>query len=226
MKYLSVTLLCLLAATINAANDNAPSSSTKNSNAASSAKEGKKVNTVAAKFATVNLQLICPRDGQDTGALYWRDAINAIKESLKPGDAELQKKDEAYEKGRKEIESLAKSGMVTQEAMQKKAQDLYRQEQELNMSLQKRQQFIAEEMANAEKAFYPKLERVLNTIRKEQGLDMIFSSAVVISADANHKFDLTEQVRKMLDVEYETEKKAEAEKNAKSANAKKGAIAA
>lgn len=200
MKYLSITVLSLLAATAFAAPE---------------AKEGKKVTenkvvATAPKIATINLQLIKPRDGQDAGALYWKDLINDLKEALKAGDSELQKLDENYAKGRKEIESLSKSNMATQDTLQRKAEDLYRLEQDLSMKMQKRQAFIAEELRKAEEVLDPKVEKILTAIRKEQGWDFVMRNEVIVSMDSSSKFDLTQQVLNALNSDYDKEKKAKA----------------
>lgn len=202
MKYLSITILSLLVVST--------------AFAAQVTKEGKKVTTeikaTTPKIATINLTLIKPRDGQDAGTLQWRDFINELKEALKPGDTELQKLDENYAKGRKEIESLQQTRMATPETLQRKAEDLYRLEAELSAKMQKRQSFITEELRKAEDVLDPKIDVILNNLRKAQGWDLVLRNEVIVSIDKNSKFDLTQQVLDILNAEYQKEKKAKAEK--------------
>lgn len=181
-------------------------------------KESRKA--VTPKIAFVNLQrIITDKSNLSKGSIEWNDLYAKIQKTIEPEDKELMELEDKFEKGRSEFEELQKSmksGLSNQDALRRKYEEVGRIEMELRNRLQQRESFTQNELSKAQAQIGPKLDKIINQTRKNQGWDIILRAEVVLSSD--EKFDITDQILEQLNKEYLEEQKAkkEAEKSSKS----------
>jgi Skp family chaperone for outer membrane proteins len=147
------------------------------------------------KFCIIDIRRILPQDpeGLKSGSDEWRELFNKLQETLKSADQE-------YKKKISELESLQKSGISSQEALRKK----YKEEIEpLEAQLQ---QFAYNELNKAQAVVGPKIENALEKVVAAQGWDMPLNREAVPLRKINKNFDITDDVLRILNAEFASEK--------------------
>jgi Skp family chaperone for outer membrane proteins len=175
---------------------------------------------IAPTLAYVNIQKIITLDKNllSRASDEWRNLYNKLQETLEPANKEIAKLEEAFEKGKSEFEQMQdsmKKGLVGQEALKRKYEDVGRLEYELRLRFQERETFAQNELNKAQAQVGPKLDKVVNEVRKARGLDMIIRAEVVLSAADDPRFDITDDVLAKLNKDYAQEQKLKKEAQAK-----------
>lgn len=161
-----------------------------------------------AKIAFVNIQrIITTEDGLlNDAAEEWKELFKKLKKTLEPIDKELKELQEKGTKAGNEFESLQKSSLANKEALQRKYEEVARLEMQFRQGIQDREKLVQKELNDANSKVAPKVEKVIDKLRSEQGWDLILRGEVVISASKG--FDLTNEVLTRLNKDYTAEKKA------------------
>ena len=182
---------------------------------------------VAPKIAFVNLQQIVTLDPAFVAqcADEWQELYARIQKKIEPLDKALAALEERYLKGKTEFETLSKGGLAKQEALETKYREVLHIENELRSKGQEHQALAQEEVAKAQAAIGPKIDKAINDIRVRKGYDMILRRDAVLASDA--KFDVTREVRFELNKRFVEDQKhaAKAETPKQSAQSAKTASA-
>lgn len=173
---------------------------------------------VTTKIAYVYLGRIMTIDSNalPKASTEWKDMFDKLQQSLEPVNAELQKLEERFKKGRTEFESLQKSGLSSREALQRKAEEMAKLEYELRQSMQEREEFAQRELNRMQSVIAPKVETILKKIKEDQGWDAIERGENLLLVTP--KFDLTQQVLDQLNKQYAAEQEAKKKEEQKKAS--------
>ncbi len=161
----------------------------------------------ALKIAYVNLNRVMTFDPGllPSSSQEWQKNYALLQETLSPIEVELKALEDKFEKGRVEFESLQKSGLVSNEALQQKYEEVAKTELELRRRFQEREQFAQEEVKKIHLKMAPNIEKVIQEIREKHGYTMVLRSEFVIDADKN--LDITSEVLSLMDKQYMQEAK-------------------
>lgn len=172
------------------------------------------------KIAFVNINKIITLDPNilEKASYEWKELYNKLQVTIEPADKELKELEEKFEKVKKEFEDLQKSGVASNEALQRKYEEAARIELNLRKRLQERDQFVQNELNKAQLIVARKIEAAIKKLKAAQGWNMIIRGEYVI--DADEYYDLTQEVLEIVNKEYLAEK-AKKEKEAKEAEQKR-----
>lgn len=175
-------------------------------------KMDKTMNNSSLKIAYVNLNKILTFDSAllPTSSKEWQKNYISLQESLSPIEVELKALEEKFEKGRNEFESLQKSGLASNEALQQKYEELAKLELELRKRLQEREQFAQEEIKKIQLKISPKIEKAIREIKIADNYNLVLRSEFVIDADQD--MDITSQVLDIMNKQYTQENKEQESK--------------
>lgn len=144
-----------------------------------------------ARVAYVDVQFVASNSSQGKVAAQQLEALNKKKMD------ELSEKSKALEGARAK---LSQGGTVmNQSAVAQLQKDIERQERELQFAQQDAQTEVGELRTKLLEDFQTKLNPILEEIRKERGLHMIFSAGDSGLAAADRGLDLSQDVIKKLD---------------------------
>lgn len=176
----------------------------------------KEVKSKMTKVAYVDYQQLMALDKKNlTKAVdEWQDEISEVEQELKPLDQSLQNLDKKYADGITEIQSMRKSELTSQAAMQRKAQEVGQLEYQLRQKMQEREAVLNKKLSEARAKVKPKIDKVIDEVRQEQNWDIIFKVAQD-AVSAKSEFNLTDTVRNKVNGNYSSELKAKAEAKAK-----------
>lgn len=159
-------------------------------------------------IAYVNLNKIITFDPSllSSSSQEWQKHYILLQEALSPLEVELKALEEKFEKGRTEFESLQKSGLASNEALQQKYEDIARIELELRKKFQEREHFAQEEVKKIQLKMTPNIEKAIHEIRQDKGYTMVVRSEFVVEADPS--LDITSDVLSIMNKSYLEEIKA------------------
>lgn len=175
---------------------------------------------VSAKIAVVDVRRIVTQDPEmlKTASDEWKELFGKLQEVLKPANREIVELEERYRKKASEIESLQKSGVSSKEMLRKKyEEEVAPLEYQLQNQYQQYQRFSYDELGKAQAALAPKIETAIDEICAVQGWDFPISREMIPSRRLNKKYDITDDVLRLLNKQFADEKA----KKAKAAAPKK-----
>ncbi len=168
---------------------------------------------VQAKIAVVDVRRIITQDLEllKTASDEWRDLFGKIQEVLKPATQEIKELEERYRKKVQELEALQKSGVSSREALRKKyEEEVAPLEYQHQNQTQQYQRFSYDEMAKAQAILGPKIEEAIDNICAVQGWDFAINREAIPSRRLNNKFNITDDVLRLLNQRYADEKSKKA----------------
>ncbi len=182
------------------------------------------------KIAVVNMYQIFASDpkGLATASDEWRTLFNEIQEQLKPVKTEIEELDGKYKKLRAELVELEKKGVGEIEALQKskiasektlreksealqaKLEEKYVREvrpieMQLRNQVMQAEQFFKGALDEAQAKIATKIDKISEEIQESQGWDIILKGEVALGK-VNKRFDLTDEVLRVLNKRYAQEK--------------------
>jgi Skp family chaperone for outer membrane proteins len=164
---------------------------------------------VSAKIAVVDVRRIVTQDPEllKTASEEWKELFGKIQEVLKPANKEIMDLEERYRKKASEIESLSKSGVSSKEMLRKKyEEEVAPLEYQLDMQYKQYQRFSYDELGKAQALLGPKIEAAIDDICAVQGWDFPINRESIPSKRLNKKFDITDDVLRLLNKNYADEK--------------------
>ena len=187
-------------------------SNDKKSNKTKSVKE----KSMEFKVAYVNINKIITFDPNllPNSSQEWKKHYSLFQSKLEPVESELKDLQSKFEKGGQEFESLQKSGIASNEALQKKYEEVAKLEMNLRKRIQERDMFAQEEFKKIQAHMSPKIEKAIREIRLAKNYSMVIRSEFVM--DADRSLDITEDVLNLMNKSYQEEeaKKAAEQKAA------------
>ena len=178
-----------------------------------SKKENKSVNeskkALVAKIGIVDVNRIVSKNPTtlDQASDEWRDLFNKLQDTLKEPHREMAELEEKYKKKMAELEALQKSGISSKEALMRKYQEeVAPLEYQLQHQDQQLQRFTYDEIAKAEKAVGPKIEKAIEQVTAAQGWDFVVLRNSVPMKNVNKNYEITDDVLAILNKGYTEEK--------------------
>lgn len=174
----------------------------------------KNIDNSSLKIAYVNINKIITFEPSllPHSSAEWQKRYALLQDSLNPIELEIKAIEEEFEKGRKEFESLQKSGLASNEALQKKYEEMAKLEFNLRKRIQERDQYAQDEVKSIHSKILPSLEKAIHEIKVSRGYNFILRSEFVIEADA--EFDITAEVLNLMNKQHSEELKAAEQKKA------------
>ncbi len=207
-RIMSYTLLlsgmCLLGLSVTAAPTNSP-------------KKG-----AMTKIAVVDVRRMLTQDPQllkeDASVSHeWRELYNTLQETLKPINDEMKTLQAQYQEKVQELEKLQKSGVSSQEALQKKyKEEVAPFEYRYQAQSQRVQNFSYAELNKIQGVVGPKIQKATDKVAQAQGWDFVISKDVIASTFASgSRFNVTDDVLAIINADYAKTKAAAPKKDAK-----------
>lgn len=163
---------------------------------------------VASKVAYVETQKLINTDKVDSTLHEWRDRFNELRKLQEQAEEQVKGNQEKYEKLRKELEEAKKSKLTSADSVKSKEEELMRLQNDISMSVQMIQQGVMQMLQQIQQDIIVKLEKAAKTLREKQGWDLIL---MVGGLSCSDRVNLTEEIRTLLDKEYDSEKAKKAE---------------
>lgn len=139
------------------------------------------------------------------GYAYQQELRESLENQARLLDADLQKRTKVFEENYTLLEQEAPN--MSPEELQYAQADLMQRQQELIQYRDARAQELAEEEARLTNELLDDLNAVLKELKKEQGIDFIFSLSPTSSLlMANDRYDMTQQVVSRLNENYAARK--------------------
>jgi len=139
------------------------------------------------------------------GYAYQQELRESLENQARLLDADLQKRTNVFEENYTLLEQEAPN--MSPEELQYAQADLMQRQQELIQYRDARAQELAEEEARLTNELLDDLNAVLKELKKEQGIDFIFSLSPTSSLlMANDRYDMTRQVVSRLNENYAARK--------------------
>lgn len=139
------------------------------------------------------------------GYAYQQELRESLENQARLLDADLQKRTKVFEENYTLLEQEAPN--MSPEELQYAQADLMQRQQELIQYRDARAQELAEEEARLTNQLLDDLNAVLKELKKEQGIDFIFSLSPTSSLlMANDRYDMTQQVVSRLNENYAARK--------------------
>ena len=139
------------------------------------------------------------------GYAYQQELRESLENQARLLDADLQKRTKVFEENYTLLEQEAPN--MSPEELQYAQADLMQRQQELIQYRDARAQALAEEEARLTNELLDDLNAVLKELKKEQGIDFIFSLSPTSSLlMANDRYDMTQQVVSRLNENYAARK--------------------
>lgn len=139
------------------------------------------------------------------GYAYQQELRESLENQARLLDADLQKRTKVFEENYTLLEQEAPN--MGPEELQYAQADLMQRQQELIQYRDARAQELAEEEARLTNELLDDLNAVLKELKKEQGIDFIFSLSPTSSLlMANDRYDMTQQVVSRLNENYAARK--------------------
>ena len=139
------------------------------------------------------------------GYAYQQELRESLENQARLLDADLQKRTKVFEENYTLLEQEAPN--MSPEELQYAQADLMQRQQELIQYRDARAQELAEEEARLANELLDDLNAVLKELKKEQGIDFIFSLSPTSSLlMANDRYDMTQQVVSRLNENYAARK--------------------
>ena len=139
------------------------------------------------------------------GYAYQQELRESLENQARLLDADLQKRTKVFEENYTLLEQEAPN--MSPEELQFAQADLMQRQQELIQYRDARAQELAEEEARLTNELLDDLNAVLKELKKEQGIDFIFSLSPTSSLlMANDRYDMTQQVVSRLNENYAARK--------------------
>lgn len=136
---------------------------------------------------------------------YQKELRESLENQARLLDADLQKRTKIFEENYTLLEQEAPN--MSPEELQYAQADLMQRQQELVQYRDARAQELAQEEARLTNELLDDLNAVLKELKKEQGIDFIFSLSPTSSLlMANEQFDMTELVVRRLNDNYAARK--------------------
>ncbi len=136
---------------------------------------------------------------------YQQELRESLENQARLLDADLQKRTKVFEENYTLLEQEAPN--MSPEELQYAQADLMQRQQELIQYRDARAQELAEEEARLTNELLDDLNAVLKELKKEQGIDFIFSLSPTSSLlMANDRYDMTQQVVSRLNENYAARK--------------------
>ena len=164
--------------------------------------------TVVEEDSTASTALRVAYINNDTliaGYAYQQELRESLENQARLLDADLQKRTKVFEENYTLLEQEAPN--MSPEELQYAQADLMQRQQELIQYRDARAQELAEEEARLTNELLDDLNAVLKELKKEQGIDFIFSLSPTSSLlMANDRYDMTQQVVSRLNENYAARK--------------------
>lgn len=155
--------------------------------------------SIALRVAYIN------NDTLIAGYAYQQELRESLENQARLLDADLQKRTKVFEENYTLLEQEAPN--MSPEELQYAQADLMQRQQELIQYRDARAQELAEEEARLTNELLDDLNAVLKELKKEQGIDFIFSLSPTSSLlMANDRYDMTQQVVSRLNENYAARK--------------------
>ena len=155
--------------------------------------------SIALRVAYIN------NDTLIAGYAYQQELRESLENQARLLDADLQKRTKVFEENYTLLEQEAPN--MSPEELQYAQADLMQRQQELIQYRDARAQELAEEEARLTNELLDDLNAVLKELKKEQGIDFIFSLSPRSSLlMANDRYDMTQQVVSRLNENYAARK--------------------
>jgi outer membrane protein len=139
------------------------------------------------------------------GYAYQQELRESLENQARLLDADLQKRTKVFEENYTLLEQEAPN--MSPEELQYAQADLMQRQQELIQYRDARAQELAEEEARLTNELLDDLNAVLKELKKEQGIDFIFSLSPTSSLlMANDRYNMTQQVVSRLNENYAARK--------------------
>ena len=139
------------------------------------------------------------------GYAYQQELRESLENQARLLDADLQKRTKVFEENYTLLEQEAPN--MSPEELQYAQADLMQRQQELIQYRDARAQELAKEEARLTNELLDDLNAVLKELKKEQGIDFIFSLSPTSSLlMANDRYDMTQQVVSRLNENYAARK--------------------
>ena len=139
------------------------------------------------------------------GYAYQQELRESLENQARLLDADLQKRTKVFEENYTLLEQEAPN--MSPEELQYAQADLMQRQQELIQYRDARAQELAKEEARLTNELLEDLNAVLKELKKEQGIDFIFSLSPTSSLlMANDRYDMTQQVVSRLNENYAARK--------------------
>ncbi len=165
----------------------------------STAVEGDSTASTVLRVAYIN------NDTLIAGYAYQQELRESLENQARLLDADLQKRTKVFEENYTLLEQEAPN--MSPEELQYAQADLMQRQQELIQYRDARAQELAEEEARLTNELLDDLNAVLKELKKEQGIDFIFSLSPTSSLlMANDRYDMTQQVVSRLNENYAARK--------------------
>lgn len=170
-----------------------------------------------AKVAIVDMRTILSQDPavlkDDTQVSHeWRDLYNKLQTTMQAPQQELAELQAQLQTKGKEFEALQKSGVSSQETLQKKyQQEIAPIEYKLQMQSQQVQRFVNDEFGKIQAAIFPKVQKAVDEVAKSQGWDFVVNREALISTVTGASdFNITSDALSVLNSAYAATKKQSA----------------
>lgn len=138
-----------------------------------------------------------------SSSLEWRKHYTKLQSMLEPIEGELKTLEEKFAKVKSEFESLQKSSVASNEALQSKYQEAAKAQVELEQRMREREQFAQDELKKIQFQLSPKIEKAIKEVRKAGGYQLVLRKEFVL--DAEEGLDVTNDVLSIMNKEYQEE---------------------
>lgn len=169
----------------------------------------KKMTAITAKIGIVDTRRLVSQDSEElkSASVEWQELFGKLQDTLKPAQKELADLEKKYREKGSELEAKQKSGVTSKESLREMYEkEIAPLEYQLQNQYQQLQRYSYDELAKAQAAVGPKIQRAIDAICEAQGWDFVIDKSAVPTRKVPSKFDITPEVLELVNKHYADEK--------------------
>ena len=136
------------------------------------------------------------------GSHQWKDELQAIADTLMTRNNDIQIKIKNYTKKESELQSTGNS--LNADARDKKKKELANAKADIEIEIQSMKELEQEMQQEAQMRILTEIDKIVDEIFKEQNIDILLSGGI---AKVKSKFDISEDIAKRMNEQYDKKKK-------------------